>query len=129
MFLYSIIRSDITIGSPDITYTLIGILFVLYAIIGYQILGYYLGHIYPKFFAVGLVPCPTTIFTFGIFLIISKKIPIKYFVIPLMISLGGFLAAYNGIYEDIGLIIAGILTIILIIKRDTQVKRKDIKTT
>ena len=129
MFLYSIIRSDITIVSPDITYTLIGILFVLYAIIGYQILGYYLGHIYPKFFAVGLVPCPTTIFTFGIFLIISKKIPIKYFVIPLMISLGGFLAAYNGIYEDIGLIIAGILTIILIIKRDTQVKRKDIKTT
>ena len=129
MFLYSIIKSDITIGSSDITYTLIGILFVLYAIIGYQILGYYLGHIYPKFFAVGLVPCPTTIFTFGIFLIINKKIPIKYFVIPLMISLGGFLAAYNGIYEDIGLVIAGILTIILIIKRDAKVKRKELKTT
>jgi hypothetical protein len=46
-----------------------------------------------------------------------------------MISLGGFLAAYNGIYEDIGLVIAGILTIILIIKRDERVKRKDIKTT
>jgi len=129
MFLYSIIKSDITIGSIDKTYTLIGVLFVLYAIMGYQILGYYLGHIYPKFFAVGLVPCPTTIFTFGIFLIINKKIPIKYFVIPLMISLGGFLAAYNGIYEDIGLVIAGILTIILIIKRDERVKRKDMKTT
>ena len=128
MFLYSIIKSDITIGSQDITYTLIGILFVLYAIIGYQIFGYYLGHIYPKFFAVGLVPCPTTIFTFGIFLIINKKIPIKYYVIPLMVSLGGFLAAYKGIYEDIGLIIAGILGTILIIQRDAQVKRKDIKT-
>ena len=129
MLLYSIYRSDITIGTRDITFTLIGILFVLYAIIGYHILGYYLGHIYPKFFAVGLVPCPTTIFTFGIFLIINKKIPIKYFIIPLIISSGGFLAAYKGIYEDIGLIIAGILTIILIIKRDAQVKRKDIKTT
>jgi len=118
IFLYSIIKSDITIGSTDKTYTLIGVLFVLYAIIGYQILGYYLGHIYPKFFAVGLVPCPTTIFTFGIFLIINKKIPIKYFVILLMISLGGFLAAYNGIYEDIGLVIVGILVTILIVKRE-----------
>ena len=118
LFLYSIIRSDITISSPDKTYTFIGILFVLYAIIGYQVFGYYLGHIYPKFFAVGLVPCPTTIFTLGIFLIINKSIPIKYFVIPLMISLGGFLAAYNGIYEDIGLVIAGILVTILIVKRE-----------
>ena len=122
LFLYSIRRSDITIGSSDKTYKLIGILFVLYAIIGYQIFGYYLDHIYPKFFAAGLVPCPTTIFTLGIFLIINKSIPIKYFVIPLMISLGGFLAAYNGIYEDIGLVIAGILVTILIVKRNSQAK-------
>jgi len=109
MFLYSISKSDITMGSRDITHTLIGILFVFYAIIGYQIFGYYLGHIYPKFFAVGLVPCPTTIFTFGIFLIINGKIPIKYLVIPFVISSGGILAAYNGIYEDVGLVIVGIL--------------------
>lgn len=128
LFLYSIVRSDITISSPDKTYTFIGILFVLYAIIGYQVFGYYLGHTYPKFFAVGLVPCATTIFTLGILLMINKSIPIKYFVIPLMISLGGFLAAYNGIYEDIGLIIAGILTAILIIQKNVLVKRKDIKT-
>ncbi len=129
MFLYSIRRSDITIGSPNLTYTLIGILFVLYAAIGYQILGYYLGHIYPHFFPVGLVPCPTTILTFGIFLIINKKIPIKYYIIPLIISLGGFLVVSKGIYEDIGLIIAGILGTILIIRRGTQFKIKDIKTT
>ena len=73
LFLYSVIRSDITISSPDKTYMLIGILFILYAMIGYQVLGYYLDHIYPKFFAVGLVPCPTTIFTLGIFLIINTK--------------------------------------------------------
>jgi hypothetical protein len=129
IFLYSIWSSDITIGSTHIIYTLIGILFVLYAAVGYQILGYYLGHIYPKYFAVGLVPCPTTIFTFGIFLIINKKIPIKYYVVPLILSVGGFLPAYKGIYEDIGLVIAGILGTILIIRRGVQLKRKDIKTT
>ncbi len=118
LILYSVIKSDITISSPDKLYRLIGLLFVLYAVIGYQVLGYYLDHNYPKFFAVGLVPCPTTIFTLGIFLIINKSIPIKYFIIPLMISLGGFLAAYNGIYEDIGLVIVGILVTILIVKRE-----------
>ena len=123
MFLYSIIRSDITIGFPDTDYTLIGILFVLYAIIGYQIFSYYLGHIYPKYFSVGLVPCPTTIFTFGILLMINKKIPIKYFIIPLMVSLGGFLAALKGIYEDVGLVIVGILGTILMILRDSQIKK------
>ena len=49
LFLYSITRSDITISSPDNAYTFIGILFVLYAIIGYQVFGYYLGHIYQCF--------------------------------------------------------------------------------
>jgi hypothetical protein len=122
LFLYSIVRSDIAIGPQDKTHTLIGLLFILYAIMGYQIFGYYLGHIYPKFFAVGLVPCPTTIFTFGIFLIINKRIPIQYFVIPLIISLGGFLAAYNGIYEDIGLIIVVILGTILLMQRNIRVK-------
>ena len=129
LFFYSLFRSDITIGLPSKTIMLIGILFILYAMIGYQILGYYLDHIYPKFFAVGLVPCPTSIFTFGLFVMMNTKIPIKYVAIPFMISLGGFLAVYNGIYEDIGLIILGIWGTILIIKRNSQIERKDLKVT
>jgi len=121
LFLYSLFRSDITIDSPDKIYTFIGILFILYAMIGYQILGYYLDHIYPKVFAVGLVPCPTTIFTFGLFVMMNTKIKMQYIAIPFVISLGGFLAAYNGIYEDIGLIILGIWGTILIIKRNSQI--------
>jgi hypothetical protein len=126
LFLYSIKRSDIVIGYANKTFTIIGILFVIYATIGYQIVGYYLGHIYPKFFPVGLVPCPTTILTFGIFLIINN-IPIKYYIIPLIISLGGFLAAYNGIYEDVGLIIAGILGTVLLMRSNVHFKNGDLK--
>jgi hypothetical protein len=122
LFLYSLIRSDIIIAPPDKTNIFIGILFILYAMIGYQFLGFYLDHIYPKFFPVGLVPCPTTILTFGLFVIINTRIPIKYIAIPFVISLGGFLAAYNGIYEDIGLIAVGIWSAVLIIKRNTQIE-------
>jgi len=129
IFLYGLKKSDITISFPGITYTSIGIIFVVYAIIGYQVFGYYLGHIYPKFFPVGLVPCPTTIFTFGIFLIISKRIPIIYYAIPLIIAIGGILAVNIGIYEDIGLIITGLLGAILIIRREMQFKREETLTT
>jgi len=129
LFLYSMKGSDITIGSPDKTHTSIGLLFVFYAIIGYQLLGYFLGHIYPQFFPVGLVPCPTTILTFGIFLIINTKIPFQYYVIPLIISIGGFLAAANGIYEDVGLILAGILGTILLVRKGSKVKKEETQTT
>jgi len=120
LFLYCLVRSDIVIASPSKTNVLIGMLFFLYSMFGYQIFGYSLGHIYPNFFPVGLVPCPTTILTFGLFVIFNAKIPIKYIAIPFVISLGGFLAAYNGIYEDVGLIVLGIWATILIVKRNSQ---------
>ena len=40
----------------------------------------------------------------------------------LSFSLEEFLTAYSGIYEDIGLVIAGILVTILIVKRNSQAK-------
>jgi len=120
IFLYGMGKSDITISPRDTYHTLIGAIFILYAVIVYPILGCYLGHTYPKYFAVGLVPCPTTILTFGIYLVINTKISIKYFVIPLIISLGGMLAAYKGIYEDIGLVVVGILGTILILRRNAK---------
>jgi hypothetical protein len=127
IFLFGLKRSDLSTKSPSPIYAITGIIFVLYAAVGYQVFGHYLGHIYPKFFPVGLVPCPTTIFTLGILLIISENIPVRYYIIPLTIAIGGFLAAYNGIYEDIGLIISGLLGTYLIIRRELQVRKE--KTT
>ena len=37
------------------------------------------------------------------------------------------MAAYNGIYEDIGLAIAGILGTILIVQRNAQAKGEEIR--
>jgi hypothetical protein len=124
LFVYGIFKSDIVFEYRSNNNTLIGILFIVYAIAGYQLFGYFIGHVYPKLFPVGLVPCPTTIFTFGLFLLTTKRIPKLYFVIPLIIGLGGFLAVSKGVYEDIGLIIAAILGILLIILRDRKIELK-----
>ena len=57
----------------------------------------------------GLVPCPTTIFTFGLLLLINKKYPKYYLIVPFIVAVAGLLAIYKGIYEDIGLFLAGLV--------------------
>jgi hypothetical protein len=98
---------------------IIGWIFIAYALIVYPILNNMLGHAYPKMPTFGL-PCPTTIFTFGVLLMTIGKIPAYLIVIPLIWSMVGISAAMNlNVYEDIGLIIAGILgsAIIILEKR------------
>lgn len=86
-----------------------GALLVIFALIIYPILGYSFGHIYPASPTFGL-PCPTTIFTFGILLWHDKRLPFTILIIPLLWSIIGFFAALKlGIREDTGLLIAGIL--------------------
>lgn len=90
----------------------ISILLLLYALIIYPWLGYYSGHVYPASPTFGL-PCPTTIFTFGMLLLLENKYPFKIFIIPLLWSVIGFTAAiYLSIYEDIGLLAAGVLFVL-----------------
>lgn len=86
-----------------------GLVLIVYAMLGYSLLGYYLGHTYPHAPVFGVAPCPTTIFTFGLLLLTSGKMPEFLIAIPFIWSIIGFFAALNlGILEDIGLIIAGL---------------------
>jgi hypothetical protein len=94
----------------------VSILLLLYALVIYPLIGYFIGHVYPKSPTFGL-PCPTTIFTFGILLLIENKYPVRIFIIPLLWSVIGFMAAVSlGIYEDIGLLAAGVVTASIVIQ-------------
>lgn len=94
----------------------VGSVLVVYGMVIYPLLGYYWGHAYPKAPIFGVAPCPTTIFTFGLFLWSDRKIPFIVIVIPFIWSLIGFTAAlFLGIKEDVGLLVAGILGTTLII--------------
>ena len=98
------------------SHCLIGWLFILYAMLLYPLLNSLMGHHYPAMPVFGLAPCPTTIFTFGVLLLARSRIPMHGLIIPLLWSLIGVSAAINlGIWEDIGLVIAGLTGTILII--------------
>ena len=90
---------------------LTAIILFLYALIFYPLLSYSLGHYYPSTPTFGL-PCPTTIFTFALLLLLEGKINKMLFIIPVIWALIGFTAALKlGILQDIGLLVSAILTI------------------
>ena len=95
-----------------------GLLFVLYALVLYPALGLALGRQYPAAPTFGL-PCPTTIFTFGLLLWVQGNTPVRLLVIPAVWTLIGSTAARSmGIVEDYGLLIAGVTSVALVLYRD-----------
>jgi len=49
LFLIGIFKSNISINYSANFHSIIGILFIVYAMVGYQLFGYFLGHAYPRF--------------------------------------------------------------------------------
>jgi hypothetical protein len=94
---------------------LAGSLLIFYAVFGYQALEYLFGRGYPQILSFGMFPCPTVIFTLGILLWTTKKIPFYVLIFPVLNALSGFIPAFKiGIIEDIGLIISGLFFMLML---------------
>jgi hypothetical protein len=104
--------------------TLLGVLAIVYALVVYPVLGVALGHPYPEAPLFGAAPCPTTIVTFGLFLLARPPFPKLALAIPLIWSIVAPLAAVQrGVYEDVGLFVFGVLAVVLILWRDRAITR------
>jgi len=98
--------------------SIVGAVFIMYAMVIYPILNYLFGHAYPGMPVFGITPCPLTVFTFGILLLAKAKVPLYLIAIPFLWSLIGISAAINlEIVEDYGLVVAGVIGTILIVLR------------
>ena len=98
--------------------TVIGGRFVLYAMVIYPALGLALGHGYPSAPMFGVAPCPLTIFTLGLLLWANAdaRLPKGLLVVPVLWSLLGVTAALQlGIREDLGLLVAGVTTVVVLL--------------
>jgi hypothetical protein len=93
-----------------------GAFLIAYALLIYPAFGYLFGHIYPRSPTFG-APCPTTIFTLGLLLWTRPPAPVYVFFVPLIWSLIGFTAALKlGMFEDLGLLAAGLIAATLIFR-------------
>ncbi|MFO7945194.1 MAG: DUF6064 family protein [Armatimonadota bacterium] len=104
----------------------VGLVFVVYAMVIYPLLGRIFGHTFPAAPVFGLTPCPLTIFTFGVLLWTDKTLPKWVPVIPFIWSLIGSTAAFSlGVPEDYGLLVAGVVGSIILWTRGHDRPGKD----
>ena len=124
LFLYAgFLRNQFAFQFKYTIHGIAGAIIMLFALVIYPLIGYGLGRTYPLSPTFG-VPCPTTIFTFGMLLWTDKKFPPHILIIPLLWSVIGFSAAiYLGIYEDTGLLIGAIIAVLLILINNKKTKR------
>jgi hypothetical protein len=113
-------RPRVTFHCEANLYSVMGILFVAYAMIGYPLVGHFVGHDYPRTLPFGLVPCPTTVFTFGLLVLADVKVPKRLIVIPTLFTIGAVAPISLGILEDVGLLVAGVLGTAMILYRDSK---------
>jgi hypothetical protein len=106
-------------------YSYLGLLFIAYALIIYPTIGALAGHPYPRGPIFGVAPCPTVIFTFGSLLFLQKKIRPYVMYFPLLWAIMGLFPVIKmGVLADIGEILIGIITFLMILRRNKRRNNK-----
>jgi hypothetical protein len=117
LLFYSAISLNLEFNIRPAASAYAAVILILFALAIYPLLGYYLGHRYPYSPTFGL-PCPTTIFTLAIFLLITGRIPLSLVIIPLLWAVIGSTAALKlDVYEDTGLLISAVVFLFFFLKK------------
>jgi hypothetical protein len=87
---------------------LAGLIFLLYALLGYPLVGLLINHWFPYAPPFGLAPCPLVTFTFGLLLLSERGVPKVLWFIPFLYSLSGILWVCMGVVEDVGMVASGL---------------------
>lgn len=123
IFLYGSVAGRLDFHAVGSGKSAVALVFIVYALIVYPILGNMLGHAYPASPVFGMAPCPTTIFTFGMLLFSKRRVPFYVYLIPFFWAIVGLSAAVNlRVYEDFGLTIAGVVGTVMIVSRNRRLK-------
>ncbi len=122
MLWLGVLRSQLAFRTPTGWRGALGALLILYAMVLYPIIGTLSGHVFPRSPVFGVAPCPTTIFTFGLFLWTTARFPKYLLVIPCLwapLAVNMALPPFN-VREDVGLLISAVLAIAALAFRHEQ---------
>lgn len=122
-FYFGILRHKIELRIRFDVQSIVGVVFIVYALLIYPLISFAQGRIYPNSPTFG-VPCPTTIFTFGVLLFTVHRIPPLILIIPMLWSLVGFSATINlNMIEDVGLLISAVLSAVILMLDRSDLNR------
>ena len=118
---YGIYKPSLSYKTEFDSYFYLGLVFILYAMLAFPVIGFFTEHPYPYYPIFGIASCPITIFTFGMLLWTNKKFNTLLIVFPLTYALIGIIPLFlYGVLADLGLIIVGIVGFSLIVYRDKK---------
>lgn len=119
LLVWAAARDRLRFSMEATPYHIIGGLFVLYALVLYPVVGMSLGHVYPAAPLFGVAPCPMTVFTFGMLLFTSRKVPLYLLAVPVLWAFSATIAAGQlGVLQDYGMSVAAVVCTGLILFRD-----------
>jgi hypothetical protein len=118
LILYNtLVKNRLIFRSALQTKDYLGYFFIVYGLIIYPIISYLVEGSFERTIVMGL-PCPSTIFTFGLFMLTRNKFPNYLLIIPSLWAVVGLSAAINiGVFQDIMILIAAITADIILIRR------------
>jgi len=121
LFLYAgPVRKRLSFGGGKSWTTVLGTCVLLYGLVVYPLLGSAFGQTYTRQPTFG-VPCPTTIFTFGLLFWADKCVPTYILIVPLLWAVIGLSAAFLlGMWQDLGLFVVGSLSIPVLLLRNDE---------
>jgi hypothetical protein len=106
------------VGGDAFSWT--GVALAVFALAIYPLIGWLLGHAWPRAPMFGVTPCPMTIFTMGM-LLMARRVPLHLVAIPVLWSLiGGTAAWFLGVTEDLALPVAGLGGLALIVWKNRR---------
>ena len=120
IFLACAIKPRLSFGVGRNAYSVVGLLFIAFAMIGYPVLGHFIGHRFPQSPPFGLTPCPLSVFTFGLLLLTDRRVPKWVIAIPFLYALGGILPVSIGVTEDLAMLLGGLAGTAMILFRDSK---------
>jgi hypothetical protein len=120
--------SRLSFWQPSFGSHLAGWILIVYALVFYPILNGATGHAYWRSPTFG-VPCPTTIFTFGVLWLARRPFPRYVLAVPIIWSvIGGSAAFILRVPQDLGLVAAGVAGVVqlFLMKRPEELGPSDI---
>jgi hypothetical protein len=95
----------------------LGAALIVYASVGYPLVGLWAGLRYPELPMFGITPCPLTLFTFGLLLVSRPPVPLSLAAIPVIWSLiGGSAALLLQVPQDWPLLLAGLCVVPIVLQ-------------
>lgn len=120
LFLVEVIKPSISYRISTDIYSLTGIVLILYAMVGFPVGAYLVGHIYPQMGMVGMFPCPTVLFTCGLLLCTNSKVQKYMLIIPLLWGFAGVYWTTVGLVEGAGVVVGAVVATAMIVYRDSK---------